>query len=791
MTELIVTEKPSSAKKVAEALADGKCVMKKSKQSQYYELTHDKKDIIVTSAVGHLFGLMEDKGRTYVYPVFNIKWEPSYKIGKGLNYVKDYIDTISELAKTADQVTIACDYDVEGEVIGLNVVRFVCKRKDANRMKFSTLTKPDLIEAYDQKMTHLDWGQANAGETRHMLDWYYGINLSRALTSSVKAAGSFKVMSAGRVQGPALKILVDREKEIAAFKPEPFWMIGLWGDYKTVPIEAWHVKDKIFDEKAVKAILDKVKGEKEARIKEVRRSKREQAPPHPFDLTTLQTESYNLFRITPKETLEVAQSLYLMGVTSYPRTSSQQLDPKLGFNKILNQLSKQPEYEKLCQALLKLPALRPNNGEKTDPAHPAIYPTGIAPGNLKSNERRIYDLVVKRFMATFAKAAIRETMEVTLDVKQELFIAKGTRTIEENWHVFYKPYIKLEEISLPDMKENESVRIKEIKKMDKETQPPKRYNQSSIIKELEKRNLGTKATRADILERLFSRGYIEGVQITASKLGIETITILEKYAPAIVDEQLTADFESSMDKIREGAEKQEKVLGKAREFLTGLLADFKKKEKQIGADIIKSISATRDVQNYVGKCPTCETGRLMMKRGKFGAFIACDQYPKCTTTFKLPHFGIVKNSDKICESCKFPMILILMKRRKQEVCINPNCPSKTSKEEQKEIKKIEFSKVERKCPKCGKDLVIRSSMYGKFLGCSGYPNCKHIEKITNTAPVTTTATSSSNTVSNTSVSTSVNKPADVTYTSRDLETPVLAIKSTLKKKIVKKKKDAK
>ncbi len=737
MTELIITEKPSSAKKVAEALADGKALLKKSKQSQYYELTHHKKDIIVTSALGHLFGLAEQNGRSYVYPIFDIKWEPSYKITKGLNYVKDYIDTISGLAKNADEFTVACDYDVEGEVIGLNVIRYVCKAKDANRMKFSTLTKPDLVEAYEHKAPHLDWGQANAGETRHKLDWFYGINLSRALTTSVKAAGSFRVMSAGRVQGPALKILVDREKEIEAFVPQPFWMIGLWGSYKNAKgealIEAWHVKAQIFDVKEVTAILTRVKGEKEAWVKEVKRTKREQPAPHPFDLTTLQTEAYGLFKFTPKETLELAQSLYLAGVTSYPRTSSQQLDPKLGLPKILSQLSKQPEYELLCKELLKLPALRPNNGEKNDPAHPAIYPTGVVPSGLKPNEHKLYDLIVKRFMATFGRAAVRETLEVTLDVKQELFITKGTRTTEENWHVFYKPYVKLEEITLPNMKEKEKVTIKEIKKVDKETQPPKRYNQASIIKELEKRNLGTKATRADILERLFHRGYVRGVQIKATKLGVETIAILEKHAPMIVDEQLTADFEMEMDKIREGKEKQEKVLDRAKVILTKLLADFKKKEKEVGGDIIRSLRETQDEQNFVGKCPSCDTGRLMMKRGKFGAFIACDQYPNCATTFKLPSAGTVKNSDKVCESCKHPLIMVLMKRRKQEVCINPKCPAKTSKEEQKEIKKIEQNKVERTCPKCGKELVLRSSVYGRFLGCSGFPKCRHIEKIAQTA----------------------------------------------------------
>lgn len=733
MTELIITEKPSSAEKVAYALADDKPTKKKSKQSSYFELNHGHHKIIVTSAVGHLYGIAEDKKKGWNYPVFEIKWVPSYLQDKELKYVKDYIETISHLAKQADEFTIACDYDVEGEVIGLNIIRFTCRQKDANRMKFSTLTKPDLIEAYEHKMHHLDWGQAYAGETRHKLDWFYGINVSRALTSSVKAAGSFKVMSAGRVQGPALKLLVDREKEIAAFIPEPYWQLQLLGDYKKYQIEAWHEKDKIFDKNEVHRILEKVKHEKEALIQKVSRTKREQAPPHPFDLTTLQSESYNLFHITPKETLEIAQSLYLAGVTSYPRTSSQQLDPKLGFKNILHHLSKQPPYESLAKKLLELKELRPNNGKKTDPAHPAIYPTGHFSKSLKPKEHKIYDLIVKRFLATFAAPAIRETMEVLLNVKKEIFITKGTRTLEENWHVFYKPYVKVEEVTLPEMQEGEQVKIEEINKLDKETQPPNRYNQSSIIKELEKRNLGTKATRADILDRLFQRGYIEGIQITVTKLGIETIKILGKYAPTIIDEKLTADFEEDMEKIREGKEKQEKVLEKARKYLTHLLEDFRKKEKIIGKEIIESLRETQAIQNYIGPCPKCKEGKLNIRYGKFGKFIACDQYPECSATFNLPHAGLIKNSEKVCEACDYPKIQVINKgRRPREVCINPVCKSKISAEEKKEISDIKHHKIEKKCPKCKKNLVVRKSIYGEFLGCSGYPNCKYTERLNGT-----------------------------------------------------------
>jgi len=725
MVELIITEKPSSAKKIAEALADGKPVQKKNKRSSYFELTHNKKPIVVTSAVGHLYGLVEENKKGWTYPVFEIKWEASYKDSKDLSYVKDYIDTIAKLCKTSDELTIACDYDVEGEVIGLNVVRFACKKKDANRMKFSTLTKGDLVDSYEHKMKHLDWGQANAGETRHKLDWFYGINLSRALTSSVKTTGSFKVMSAGRVQGPALKLLVDREKEIKSFKPEPFWEISLNGNYDQTGIEAWHESGKIFEESKVNDIMKKVAGYKESAIKEISRTKRNQLPPTPFNLTDLQSEAYAQFRMTPKETLSIAQNLYLTGVTSYPRTSSQKLDPKLGFNKILSDLSRQPQYEMLCKELLKSSQLKPNDGKKTDPAHPAIYPTGQSPKSLKPRDEKVYDLIVKRFMATFAQPAVRETMSVNLDVNGEIFAAKGTRTLEENWHLFYKPYVKLEEITLPEMRENEKVKVEKIEKHDKETQPPKRFNQSSIIKELEKRNLGTKATRADILDRLFQRGYIEGVKITATDLGLETIGILEKYAPTIIDEKLTADFEEDMEGIREGKEKQEKVLEKAEKFLTELLADFKKKEKEIGKEILKSIRETQDKANYMGLCPVCKEGRLMVKRGKFGRFIGCDKYPECKTIINVPNKGLLKYTDESDEKTGYPIVEVGSGRGKQKITL-----TRTENKKETEKKEKKYEEEGMTCPTCKEgQMILRKSFYGEFLGCNNYPKCMTMMKI--------------------------------------------------------------
>ncbi|PIY60411.1 DNA topoisomerase I, partial [Candidatus Woesearchaeota archaeon CG_4_10_14_0_8_um_filter_47_5] len=241
MYELIITEKPSAAKKIAEALAEGKPIRETNQGVSYYKVTHQKKDIVVACAVGHLYSVAEKDPKGWTYPVFDISWKLSSELSKDLAYSKKYYATIKKLAKEADSFVVACDYDTEGEVIGLNCIRFICNQKDAARMKFSTLTTDELIESYENKAPRLNWGQALAGETRHFLDWLYGINLSRALSLSVKSFGNgHKVLSIGRVQGPALKIVVDREEEIGKFVPEPFWQLQLTGTAHDKPLEAWH-----------------------------------------------------------------------------------------------------------------------------------------------------------------------------------------------------------------------------------------------------------------------------------------------------------------------------------------------------------------------------------------------------------------------------------------------------------------------------------------------------------------------------------------------------------------------
>ncbi|MFH1649271.1 MAG: DNA topoisomerase I [Candidatus Woesearchaeota archaeon] len=715
--ELIITEKPSSAKKIALALSDSKPISEKKNAVEYFKVTNGKQDIVVACAVGHLYSVAE-KEKTRTYPSFNLEWKPTFEVEKSAAHTKKYHQVLKSLSKDAKDVTVACDYDIEGEVIGLNVVREICKRKDASRMKYSTLTTKELRASYDNKSKTLDWGQALAGETRHFLDWMYGVNVSRALTSAVKTTGRYLNLTSGRVQGPALKILVDREREIQAFKSEPFWQVQLTADAKGKELVAMHEQDK-FQDKKLASKVHKNADQKTCSVLDVNASRFEQAPPTPFDLTSLQTEAYKVAGISPKDALAIAQTLYLKGLISYPRTSSQQLPSSLQLRDIISNLKLQAPYKELASMLLAKKDLTPNNGKKTDPAHPAIHPTGEKPGALHGRDEKIYDLIVRRTLATFGDPATRETVTLILDSGGEKFVAKGTRTVQLGWHVFYGPHLRFSEDQLPGVKKGEVLKVISVELLEKETQHPKRYTPASIIKQMEKLNLGTKSTRAATIDTLGNRGYIEGQPMKATELGLQTIEVLEKYVPEIIDIELTRHFEDELEEIREKKKTEDQVLDEAKEFLTRILGSFKKKEKTIGEELKKSSDIMRDLQRTVGPCPVCKEGTLVMKRGKFGQFIACDKYPDCTATFGIPSTSLVKPTGKVCETCQHPIVNIIKKRsRPQEICINPLCPTK-------EQPKIDDG---RKCPKCSKNLVLRKSVYGAFYGCSGYPKCRYTER---------------------------------------------------------------
>lgn len=667
---LIITEKPQSAQKIASALGNPRKLSENN--IAYYELTRNDKKIIVASAVGHLFNLTYKAGQKG-WPIFDLEWQPSYE-KKNSAFTKRYYDLIKKLSRKAEEFIIATDYDIEGEVIGWNVLRFICGQKTSKRMKYSTLTSEELNNSFDSLMPELDWGNAYAGETRHILDWLYGINLSRALMSAIKTTGSFRILSIGRVQGPALKIIVDRDKEIDNFKPVPYWEVFAISN----KIRFRHPKE-IFEKKE----LNKFKNIKEANA-ETKKTEENILPPHPFDLTTLQREAYRLYKMSPSETLKIAQQLYLDSIISYPRTSSQQIPDSIQPKKILKLLEKNfPEAKEAKRA-------KPIEGKKSDPAHPSIYPTGEYK-SLNEREEKLYNLIVKRFIATFSKDAITNNKKITLTAlntpEKITFTASGLVIKERGWTSFYP--IKIEELNLPDL--NGKVKIDKIDIEEKETQPPNRYSPTSLLSLLEKKNLGTKATRSIIIDTLFERGYLDGKSIQATPLGTRLITALEKYSPIIIDENLTRQLEEEMGKIHESRagfeEKETEVINKAKRLITDISKEFKVKEREIGQELLKGLESLRQAQNESNTlmpCKTCNKGnlRILYSKKTRRYFVACSNYPECKQTFSLPPNSLIKKSETQCPADQFPKLLAIRKaKRPWEFCFNPECPIEKEKRE--------------------------------------------------------------------------------------------------------------
>jgi len=682
--ELIVTEKPQAAMKIADAL--GKSEKRNLHGIPYYEVIRDKVKIVVACAVGHLFTLSQNQ-KGSGYPVFDISWMPNYTIKKA-DFTKKYYDTLLSLAKNAGSITVATDYDIEGEVIGLNVVRFICSQKDANRMKFSTLTKPELNQAYETKSSNINWGQAIAGETRHYLDWFYGINLSRALMNSIREAGRFKIMSIGRVQGPSLNLIVERERKIQSFKPQTYWQVFITVK-NSHEIELKYNKD-IFNKKELEQFNNLIG---KAAIASTTK-KEELLPPNPpFNLTALQMEAYRLFGMTPARTLQVAQSLYLAGLISYPRTSSQKLPDSINYKEILTKLARQYHAENFIKRN------KPIEGKKSDPAHPSIYPTGETQ-NLSGEEEKIYNLIAKRFLCLFCEDAIIDNKTIIAKYNSLTFSTKGSEIRKKSWLEIY-PY-KIKETELPDL--DEEVKIIDLRTEEKETQPPKRYSPASIVSELEKRNLGTKATRASIIETLYDRGYIKERSIEATVLGISLITTLEKYSPIIIDEKLTRKFEKEMDSILESKknfeEKEKRVVEEAKETIRNISLDFEKNKGEIGKELVSAeneIQKQNKEENKLTLCPICKKGTLAITYSKKNRrhFVACDAYPECRNTYSLPPNSLIKKSDKVCEECGFPMLTSIRKaKRPWEFCFNKNCPkNKKRLEEYREKQNKENSEL--------------------------------------------------------------------------------------------------
>ncbi len=726
---IIISEKPDAAAHIAEALVQGHVKKKTSKfGADYWEFQRSGKSHVVVAAVGHLFNLKQKAGKGWVYPIFDVEWSPSFKIRQKSEFSEKYFKTIESFKGKAKDFIIACDYDNEGSLIGANILKFIFGIEDAKRMKFSTLTKSDLIKSYEDMSKHLDWQNIECGEARHILDFYYGINSSRALTLAIKKySPRFALLSAGRIQGPVLSFLTEREKQIGAFKSIPFWQLQALVKIGALDVVAVHEADKFWKKNEAEGAFKNSKA-KFGTVENVEKKEYRQAPPVPFNITSLQTEAYRLFGYSPQQTLNIAQWLYTNAYTSYPRTSSEKLPPQIGYKDILQELAKIKKYAPLAKKLLALPQLKPTEGKRDDPAHESVHPTIQSPrdiSKLTAQQRNIYDLIVRRFFAVFGEPALREAMKILLKIGTEKFSLTGRRTLKAGWIEFYGPLAKFEEIILPDLKQGDRADVKKVELLDKETQPPGRYSQAAVIKEMEKRGLGTRATRAAILQTLYDRYYIADKSVRVTDLGMKVAEVLKKYVPDLIDDQLTRQFEKDLEKLFEQKIKKEKILDEAKKALTKICKEFKENEDKIGKELGKAVVKADEDRNTIGPCPKCG-GELKLLFSIFTKkhFVGCNSYnrcskcnftkkackckcpicggekgkckdqwkekvwyPTCQTGYPLPHGATIQRLDKICQKCNTPMIRVIRKgKRPFNMCLATDCETKKDWGKKKEGK---------------------------------------------------------------------------------------------------------
>ncbi|MGQ9720623.1 MAG: DNA topoisomerase I [Candidatus Jordarchaeum sp.] len=691
---LLITEKPSSAKRIAEALNDKGIPIKHEEQSvTYYDIEKDGQKIRIVPAIGHLYSVTQE-GKGWTYPVFQTKWVPAYMINKISKNTKNFIQIISKLAKEAKNFISATDFDIEGSQIAYSVLKYACGESSLNkaqRMKFSTLTKQDLSEAFNSLSPTLDWGLIEAGRTRHEIDWIYGINLSRAMILSLKkASGMYKALSTGRVQGPTLAFIAEREKKIRSFVPKPYWDINAVAliNGEKYPLE--YSKRKIWIKKEAEKTLNECYN-KRGIISQIQTQKSVHRPPTPFDLGTLQSEAYSNFRFTPSRTLRIAEGLYLNALISYPRTSSQKFPPSIDTRAIMKSLSSIKQYSEMIRELLSKEKLVPIQGRKEDPAHPPIHPTGNLPEKkLNDSERKIFDLVIRRFLAIFGDPAIRESLKVEVNINGHLFYLRGRRILKPGWQKYYSPYVKSEELILPQLNEGQEIKLDLIEIVDKYTSPPPRFNPKSVLSLMENQHIGTKATRAEIIDTLYSRGYVTGERISMTPLGFSVISLLSKYCSEVLSVELTRELEQEMEDIEIEKSTRQEVIIDAVEKLTPILKDFKLKEQAVGEGLSEAIISLRKEQSIIGICPVCENGRLTItySRKTRKRFVGCSNYwtKTCNFSVPIPQRGDIEATGKKCPHCDFPTIRIRRIGKKPwNMCINwQNCPGRKQEAQQGE-----------------------------------------------------------------------------------------------------------
>ena len=762
---LIITEKNDAAQQIARLLStSGKPKADKVYNTPVYRFTWDGEDCVTIGLRGHILkvdfpvqlkfdpeegwqGLTAD-GELIPADVPDGLARPPYKSRRkpfmadgvdlkgwkiqSLPYLvwapieklpaeKEIIRALKNLAKKADSVIIGTDFDREGELIGsdaLRQVREVAPSVPVSRARYSAFTRAEIDHAFSN-LVELDQNLADAGESRQYIDLIWGAVLTRYLTAA-RWSGLGNVRSAGRVQTPTLALVVERERERLAFKPEDYWVIqgqAEKGD-GTDPFRITHATARFWDQGEARTAFSHVEGATEGRVTAVERKSRTQRPPAPFNTTSLQAAAA-AEGISPARTMRLAESLYMDGLISYPRVDNTVYPKSLDLRECVRMLSTVPAYGSVCHELLKQDKLTATRGKQETTDHPPIYPTAPAsPDKLQPAEWKLYNLIARRFLATLMGPATIEGTKVTFDVAGEPFTVTGSVLVSPGFRAAY-PYGLKKDDQLPALAEGDVVSVSDMELLAKQTEPPARYSQGKLIQEMEKLGLGTKSTRASIIDTLYERKYFRGDPVEPSQLGMAIIDALAQYAPRITSPDMTAELEDDMTHVAEGSETQEQVVGHSRALLAGLMDVLVEHTEDLSEQIADAVTADAKI----GTCPKCGRDLVVKTSAKTrGSFAGCMGWPECDVTYPLPQGKIsaLEGEAAVCPECGAPRVKVQpFRSRAYEVCVNPACP--TNREPDVDVGE---------CPACreagrsGRLVAHKSEKSGKrFIRCTNYEEC--------------------------------------------------------------------
>ncbi|QFR42523.1 type I DNA topoisomerase [Sulfurimonas xiamenensis] len=677
------------------------------------------KDYEVIASKGHIRDLPKSRFGITVDEENNLI--PAYSVAKeNMPTVKQ----IKDLAKKSDTIYIATDEDREGEAIGWHIAHAIKKDpEELPRIVFHEITKTAINNAL-QNARKIDMNMVNAQQARRLLDRVVGYKLSPLLSSKIQ-----KGLSAGRVQSSALKIVVDREREIKAFVPQEYWTIDTLFKKDIEANLISHNEEKlsklsITNKERADAIVKSVKNDSFV-ISKIETKERKSSTPPPFMTSTLQQVASSKLGFTPKKTMMVAQALYegvktpdgTSGVITYMRTDSLNLASEAV--SAVRDVIKSRFGEKY---LPKTPKVYTKKAKGAQEAHEAIRPTMLeftpeaAQSFLKPDEIKLYRLIYERFMACQMNDAVFEQQSIIFSGKENEYRASGRKLIFDGFYALLGTEDK--DKLLPALKEGDAAQLQSIKPEQHFTEPPARYSEAALIKKLESEGIGRPSTYAPTIATLSNRTYvtIEKKQIIPTEMAFTVTDILEKNFADIVDVSFTADMEEELDKVAEGENDWQKLL-------SDFYFPFIEKVKE-GKDKIVSLKVAKPLGRA---CPKCGE-ELLLRSGRFGEFIACSGFPKCKYTEQVESEKEDKekkeseSSNEICDKCGKEMVVKSGRNGPFLACSGyPECKNTKSIS-------VEEKVSETPCPECGGKLSLKNSRRGPFWGCENYPDCKFISK---------------------------------------------------------------